>query len=662
MGAIGKGVVRHLHAVRDEAASPFPKGMKVTLHAVIDYVKSATEQEEKRRFLAGYFPAAGISFDGVDSASLAELHGFFLAAKANGETAVVIECTGSTALGGLFALCLEDKVALITPNKAFLGKNMPLLDEFIRGQVPLLFEAAVGGGMPTIKLLRDNFGSDRISLIAGILNGTTNFILSTMEKGSGFDEARLKACARHLAEPSSGRWEPTKDLDLNGSDTSSKISLLARLAWGCLSSNRAEDLGSRGLPACFIRRGDLRYAREKLRSAIRFVGVARQVMNSSGEQSIDIFYSPLLLPEGHELCQIDGENNALLIASDFTGTTLSVGPGAGPSPTANAIVSDLLYLARERAMHPASSGLAAGAAQRLSDRTLKLRSFEEVWFGGYYLRFMVKDRSGLVGGIAEILGREGIGIREVLQVEHTQEEIREFLDCASGAAVAPGDEWKYLPFAMTVERAPVKSVLKAVRAIRERLEEDGVLGAEPVVIPLMEIPRVNGWQKRGDTEELEAWSNEAADQLRGEKLSVELFPERYRDPENSRALEILNAEQRHIEAGKVSVKRIFLCSSETISDELRSVILEHQRKGVEVRVLEIASAEKYLRRVEDSLYVDFSLYPAQELGVVELAVRESDGRMRSADRGYQVYGSAEMEGYIRNFWSLWAFAESPRLG
>jgi hypothetical protein len=283
----------------------------------------------------------------------------------------------------------------------------------------------------------------------------------------------------------------------------------------------------------------------------------------------------------------------------------------------------------------------------LSDRTLKLRSFEEVWFGGYYLRFMVKDRSGLVGGIAEILGREGIGIREVLQVEHTQDEIREFLDCASGAAVAPGDEWKYLPFAMTVERAPVKSVLKAVRAIRERLEEDGVLGAEPVVIPLMEIPRVNGWQKRGDTEELEAWSNEAADQLRGEKLSVELF---------------LNAEQRHIEAGKVSVKRIFLCSSETISDELRSVILEHQRKGVEVRVLEIASAEKYLRRVEDSLYVDFSLYPAQELGVVELAVRESDGRMRSADRGYQVYGSAEMEGYIRNFWSLWAFAESPRLG
>lgn len=202
MGAIGKGVVRHLHACGEAAISPFPKEMGVTLSAVVDYVRSEEEQGEKRRFLEGYYPSAALSFDGVDAASLEKLGLEFAAAKALGQTTVVIECTGSLALGGLFDLCLANRVPLITPNKAFLAKNPQVLDTFRDARVPLLFEAAVGGGMPTIKLLRDMFGSDRIRLIAGILNGTTNYILSTMEKGASFDAARRKACARHLAEPS----------------------------------------------------------------------------------------------------------------------------------------------------------------------------------------------------------------------------------------------------------------------------------------------------------------------------------------------------------------------------------------------------------------------------------------------------------------------------
>lgn len=420
---------------------------------------------------------------------------------------------------------------------------------------------------------------------------------------------------------------------------------------------------SHGFPAYFIRRGDLRYAKEKLNSAIRFVGVARQVMNPSGEHSMDVFYTPVLLPAGHELCQIDGENNALLVASDFTGTTLSVGPGAGPSPTANAIISDLLYLLRERAMHPGAEALGSGAAQHSLNSALPLRSFEDVWFGGYYLRFVVKDQSGILGGITRILGDQGIDIREVLQLEHTQDEIRELLECSSSTAAAlpPGGEWKYLPFAMTVERAAVKNVLKAVQTIRETLESNGLLGAEPVVIPLLDIPRVNGWQKRGGFEELEAWSKEAAEDLHGVKLSVDLFPERYRHAENSRAAEILNLEEQQIQAGKVSVKRIFLSDSNANDATLRGVIRDHQQKGIEVRVLDSRSADKYLRRIEDGLFMDFTVYGAQEIGIVELAVEDSEGRMRTADRGYQVYGSAELEGYIRIFWSLWAFAESPRI-
>ena len=271
MGAIGKGVVRHLHAVRNEA-SPFPKGMTVTLHSVIDYLKNDEERTERRNFLSGYFPSAGISFDGVDAASLLDLQKVFAAARAKGAATVVIECTGSLALAGLFDCCLASKVPLITPNKAFLAKNLHYLDAFMQAEVPLLMEASVGGGMPTIKMMRDLFGSDRISLIAGILNGTTNYILSTMEKGAGFANARLKACARHLAEPSRGKWEPEKDLDLNGSDTYSKTSLLARLAWGCPATSINGEIESHGLPAYFIRRADLRYAKEKLNSAIRFVG------------------------------------------------------------------------------------------------------------------------------------------------------------------------------------------------------------------------------------------------------------------------------------------------------------------------------------------------------------------------------------------------------
>ncbi|MGA2352223.1 MAG: homoserine dehydrogenase [Terracidiphilus sp.] len=664
LGAIGKGVVRHLYACKEEAASPFPKGMKVTLSAVIDYVKKDEEQEDRRKFLAGHFAEAALSFDGVNAASLKKLEKDFAEAKAKGVTTVVIECTGSSELVGLFDCCLANKVPVITPNKAFLAKNQHYLDTFREAEVPLLFEAAVGGGMSTIKMLRDLFGSDRISLMAGILNGTTNYIISTMEKGAGFADARRKACARHLAEPSSGRWEPKKDLDLNGSDTYSKISLLAKLAWGCTATVNAGEIESRGLPACFIRRADLRYAKEKLKSAIRFVGVARQVVNSAGEQSTDIFYCPVMLPAGHELCQIDGENNALLVASDFTGTSLAVGPGAGPSPTANAIVSDLLYVLRERAAHPESTTLAAGAAQRASDSTLKLRNFEDVWFGGYYLRFVVKDQPGLVGGIAELFGKSEIDVREILQLEHSQGEIRELLECAAADSVTvpAGDEWKYLPFAITVERASIKNLLQTVNTVRAYLEGEGALGVEPVIIPMMEIPRVNGWHKRGGLEELEAWSKDAAEQFQGDKLSVELFPERYLDPKNSRAPEILNAEEKQIKAGKVSVKRIFLCDPNSISEMLRTVIGIHQGKGVEVRLLDIKSADKYLRRIEDGLYVDFSVYDTQEIGIVELAVKESDGRMRTGDRGYQVYGSAELEGYIRIFSALWAFAERPRLG
>jgi len=171
LGAIGKGVVRHLHACKEEAASPFPKQMRVTLSAVIDCVNREEEREERRHYLAGYFPSAELSFDGVDAASLEKLGKEFAASKALGHMTVVIECTGSLALGGLFDLCLASQVPLITPNKAFLAKNPQVLDTFRDAQVPLLFEAAVGGGMPTIKLLRDMFASDRISLIAGILNG-----------------------------------------------------------------------------------------------------------------------------------------------------------------------------------------------------------------------------------------------------------------------------------------------------------------------------------------------------------------------------------------------------------------------------------------------------------------------------------------------------------
>ena len=192
------------------------------------------------------------------------------------------------------------------------------------------------------------------------------------------------------------------------------------------------------------------------------------MINSAGEHSADVFYTPVLLPDGHELCQIDGENNALVVASDFTGTTLSVGPGAGPSPTANAIISDLLYLLREREAHPGATAFAAGAAQRHSDPSLKIRAFEDVWFNGYYLRFVVKDQAGLVGGIAELIGKSEIGIREILQLEHPVEEIRELLDCvATGASAVPaGGEWKYLPFAVTVERASIKKIGRRSRPSR----------------------------------------------------------------------------------------------------------------------------------------------------------------------------------------------------
>lgn len=656
LGAVGKAVVRHLHVcdARDHVPHvPFD----VKKLFVIDRGSNFGTRSAKKAFLKKHFPDASLVFAFNSDEALSALKIACGAASTEADFIVVIECTGAKEkeFRKLYEHCLAERIPVITANKAFLVTHSDLLDKFHAEKVPLLFEAAVGGGMPVVKLLRDTFGSDRVGLIAGILNGTTNYILSMMEMGLGFDEALRKARERKLAEASDGTHDPASDADLNGRDGYAKISLLARLVWG-RTPLPLQESHLHGLPASFVRRSDIRYAKEKLKAGIRFVGVVRQLVESSGRRSIDVFFTPALLPESHELCQVHGENNALLIASDFTGSTLCVGPGAGPSPTANAVVSDLLFVARELALDPAATQRGAGALTSEADEKVDVREFSALEFGGYYIRLVVKDEAGLLGKITQIVGDAGVNVGEVLQLDHSAAEIQELL-ASGGKSDAGLNVWGYLPFVMMLESSNVGKILSIAERLKNTLGDK--LAVAPVIVPILDIPRVNGWQKRGGLDELEEWSDEAAENFH-EKYSVDLFPERYLDSTQSRANAILQHEKNVLLRARTGetdekVQRIFVFDSKLTAAQQEQIMLPHKNAGVDVRRVGIDLAKPYLRRLEDGFLRDFAVYKDKEVVIVELADANAEV-VTSTSQGYQVYGSAELAWYMRTFQKLWAIA------
>src|ERR1700761_7321227 len=281
---------------------------------------------------------------------------------------------------------------VVTANKALLavhGASLAAAAEE-RG-VPLAFEAAVAGGIPVIKALREGLAANRILRIAGILNGTCNYILTQMrERGREF--AEVLADAQKL-----GYAEADPSFDIDGIDARHKLAILAALAFGRpVAFDAVHVEGIRKISAL-----DIAFATE-LGYRIKLLGIARQ-----SDGGIETRVHPCMVPQSAPIARVDGVFNAVVAEGDFVGRVMLEGRGAGAGPTASAVVADLIDIARTR-MTPVWG--AAGSA--LSDAPSVPMSAH---LGPYYLRLMVVDRPGVIADVTAILRDMGVSLESMLQ-------------------------------------------------------------------------------------------------------------------------------------------------------------------------------------------------------------------------------------------------------
>jgi homoserine dehydrogenase len=322
---------------------------------------------------------------------------------ANPEIDIVIELIGGYGIAK--ALVLEAIAAgkhVVTANKALLAVHgTEIFAAAAAKGVMVGFEAAVAGGIPIIKALREGLTANRIEWVAGIINGTTNFILSEMrDKGLDFGVVLQQAQALGYAEA-----DPT--FDIEGVDAAHKVTLMSAMAFGIpVQFDKAYVEGITKLSA-----DDIRYA-EQLGYRIKLIGLARR--KATG---IELRVHPTLIPVKRLIANVEGAMNAVLVQGDAVGTTLYYGKGAGSEPTASAVIADLVDIAR---LHQATP------AQRVPALAFQPSSFAQAQVDlpilpmsqvqtSYYLRLRVADQAGVLAQVTGILAASGISIDAVLQ-------------------------------------------------------------------------------------------------------------------------------------------------------------------------------------------------------------------------------------------------------
>ncbi len=296
---------------------------------------------------------------------------------------------------------------VVTANKALIAEfGNELLALAAESEVSLRFEAAVAGGIPIIKALREGLAGNRIEWLAGIINGTGNFILTEMrDKGRDFDDVLAEAQALGYAEA-----DPT--FDVEGIDAAHKLAILASLAFGMpldMDAVYAEGI-TRLTPQ------DVDYATE-LGYRIKHLGVARQ-----SDAGVELRVHPTLIPERRLLANVDGVKNAVLVEGDAVGPTLYYGAGAGAAPTASAVVADLVDLARDLGAGQVNRVPPLGFA-REAVRALPVVPMDEVCTP-WYLRMEAEDRPGVMSGVASIFSDHGISIEALIQKAPPEGETR----------------------------------------------------------------------------------------------------------------------------------------------------------------------------------------------------------------------------------------------
>ena len=362
------------------------------------------------------------------------------ALAADPEVDVVLELIGGS--DGIAKAVVERAIGagkhVISANKALLAHHgAPLARDAEAAGVVLAYEAAVAGGIPIIKSIREGLAANRIGRVYGILNGTCNYILSSMrDTGREFDEVLAEAQELGYAEA-----DPSFDVD--GIDTAHKLAILTGLAFGCeVNFDGVYVEGIRHISAL-----DIRYA-EELGYRIKLLGLSRAT-GGGVEQRVH----PCMVRDAAPIASIEGVFNAVVAEGDFVGSIMAEGQGAGAGPTASAVVADLIDIARGN--RPATFAVPAGSLTQLP--SLSMDHHE----GCYYLRLVVMDKPGVIADVAAALRDEQISVEAMLQ-----------------RGRAPDEAVSVVITTHETQEAPMLRALKPIAAIEATVEPPRMIRIE----------------------------------------------------------------------------------------------------------------------------------------------------------------------------------------
>jgi len=362
-----------------------------------------------------------------DTAAVDVTRDIFEVAK-NPDVDVVVELIGGYDVARELVLtAIEHGKHVVTANKALIAEHGDEIFAAAEAKgVSVMYEAGVAGGIPIIKAVREGLAANRINWLAGIINGTGNFILTEMrDKGRDFADVLKEAQELGYAEA-----DPT--FDVEGIDAAHKLTILSSIAYGIplqFARCYTEGIGN-------ITPDDVEYA-EELGYRIKHLGVSCR-----SDKGIDLRVHPTMIPVARPIAKVDGVLNAVMVNGDAVGDTLYVGAGAGAGPTASAVVADIVDLARSFDA-PASARVNHLAFNNIDDVTVLPMAEVET---AYYLRIEAQDKAGVLADVASILSQRGINIEAIIQKE-------------------PKDEDKYAQIILLTHRIVEKTMDDAIAAI-----------------------------------------------------------------------------------------------------------------------------------------------------------------------------------------------------
>jgi homoserine dehydrogenase len=392
IGTVGSGTFEVLARNQEEIRRRAGCGIEIAVVADLDTARAAAIVQGRARVVAD--AAAVVADPDID---------------------VVVELIGGYGIAKKLVLeAIRQGKHVVTANKALLAVHGTEIFAAARERgVTVAFEAAVAGGIPIIKALREGLTANRIEWVAGIINGTTNFILSEM-RAKGLDFGTVLKEAQRL-----GYAEADPTFDIEGVDAAHKATILSAIAFGVpVQFDKAHVEGITALQAA-----DIRYA-EQLGYRIKLLGIARRRDDlrsaAFAAGGIELRVHPTLIPATRLIANVEGAMNAVVVKADAVGTTLYYGKGAGSEPTASAVIADLVDIARLQSADPGHR-VPHLAFQPGSLADTPILPISEV-VTSYYLRLVVADKAGVLARITGILAEHDISIDAVLQRESAEGE------------------------------------------------------------------------------------------------------------------------------------------------------------------------------------------------------------------------------------------------